>query len=86
MTRNEPRIKKMHFTKKIDRAFQWAGERMGGEAKTGHSDEFKMLETEMALRHDGMFPHEALGGSDSASAATWLTLSPQQAWTACRSR
>ncbi|KAF4979502.1 hypothetical protein FDECE_18043, partial [Fusarium decemcellulare] len=44
----------MHFTKKIDRAFQWAGEKMGSEARTAHSDEFKMLETEMALRHDGM--------------------------------
>ncbi|KAI0146402.1 BAR-domain-containing protein [Xylariaceae sp. FL1272] len=44
----------MVFTKKIDRAFQWAGEKMGNEAKTTHSDDFKMLETEMALRHDGM--------------------------------
>ncbi|KAK0383872.1 hypothetical protein NLU13_7964 [Sarocladium strictum] len=43
----------MMFTKKIDRAFQWAGEKMGAEAKTTHSDEFKMLETEMSLRHDG---------------------------------
>ncbi|KAI8624733.1 BAR-domain-containing protein [Xylariaceae sp. FL1651] len=44
----------MVFTKKIDRAFQWAGEKMGQEAKTTHSDDFKTLETEMALRHDGM--------------------------------
>jgi hypothetical protein len=44
----------MMFTKKIDRAFQWAGEKMGGEAKTTHSDEFMMLETEMKLRADGM--------------------------------
>ncbi|KAH9884247.1 hypothetical protein F4778DRAFT_566196 [Xylariomycetidae sp. FL2044] len=44
----------MVFTKKFDRAFQWAGEKMGNEAKTSHTDEFKMLETEMALRHDGM--------------------------------
>ncbi|OTA52446.1 BAR-domain-containing protein [Hypoxylon sp. EC38] len=43
----------MNFTKKIDRAFQWAGEKMGQEAKTSHSDEFRNLETEMALRHDG---------------------------------
>jgi hypothetical protein len=43
----------MIFTKKIDRAFQWAGEKMGGEAKTSHSEEFKMLETEMSLRADG---------------------------------
>ncbi|GAP92774.1 putative bar domain-containing protein [Rosellinia necatrix] len=44
----------MVFTKKIDRAFQWAGEKMGHEAKITHSDDFKMLETEMALRYDGM--------------------------------
>ncbi|KAH8890247.1 BAR-domain-containing protein [Thozetella sp. PMI_491] len=44
----------MNFTKKIDRAFQWAGEKMGAEAKTAMTDDFKMLETEMALRHDGM--------------------------------
>ncbi|KAI0095905.1 BAR-domain-containing protein [Daldinia grandis] len=43
----------MNFTKKMDRAFQWAGEKMGHEAKTSHTDEFKSLETEMALRHDG---------------------------------
>ncbi|KAB5550798.1 hypothetical protein GE09DRAFT_150106 [Coniochaeta sp. 2T2.1] len=43
----------MHITKKIDRAFQWAGEKMGGEAKTTMSEEFKMLELEMALRYDG---------------------------------
>ncbi|KAI0117957.1 BAR domain-containing protein [Nemania sp. FL0031] len=42
------------FAKKIDRAFQWAGEKMGHEAKITHSDDFKMLETEMALRYDGM--------------------------------
>ncbi|KAI0196782.1 BAR domain-containing protein [Xylaria flabelliformis] len=44
----------MVFTRKIDRAFQWAGEKMGHEAKITHSDDFKMLETEMALRYDGM--------------------------------
>ncbi|KAJ9133844.1 BAR domain-containing protein [Pleurostoma richardsiae] len=44
----------MNITKKLDRAFQWAGEKMGSEAKTTMSDEFRMLETEMALRHDGM--------------------------------
>ena len=43
----------MRIAKKIDRAFQWAGERMGGEAKTTHSDDFKMLEMEMSLRNDG---------------------------------
>lgn len=44
----------MNITKKFDRAFQWAGEKMGGEAKTTMSDDFKMLETEMALRFEGM--------------------------------
>jgi hypothetical protein len=44
----------MHLTKKFDRAFQWAGERMGTEAKTCHSDEFKQLEAEMTVRHEGM--------------------------------
>ncbi|KAI0977298.1 BAR-domain-containing protein [Xylaria arbuscula] len=44
----------MVFTKKIDRAFQWAGEKMGQEAKITHSDDFRQLETEMALRYDGM--------------------------------
>ncbi|KAF3760340.1 BAR-domain-containing protein [Cryphonectria parasitica EP155] len=44
----------MNFTKKFDRAFQWAGEKMGNEARTGTTDEFKMLEMEMALRFDGM--------------------------------
>ena len=43
----------MNITKKFDRAFQWAGEKMGGEAKTSMSDDFKSLETEMALRFDG---------------------------------
>ncbi|KAK7906398.1 BAR domain-containing protein [Apiospora marii] len=44
----------MRITKKFDRAFQWAGEKMGSEAKTAMTDDFKSLETEMALRHDGM--------------------------------
>ncbi|KAI9681779.1 MAG: hypothetical protein M1829_000524 [Trizodia sp. TS-e1964] len=44
----------MNINKKLDRMKQWAGERMGGEVKTGVSDDFKMLETEMTLRHEGM--------------------------------
>lgn len=44
----------MNITKKIDRALHWAGEKMGQEAKTTMSEDFKMLETEMALRFDGM--------------------------------
>ncbi len=69
----------MNITKKIDRAFQWAGEKMGAEAKTSMSDDFKMLETEMALRYDGAFP----GPPGSWRSTDTL---PVQAWTGCRSR
>lgn len=44
---------KMNINKKLDRVKQWAGEKMGAESKTAVSDEFKALETEMSLRHDG---------------------------------
>ena len=44
----------MNVNKKLDRLKQWAGEKMGGEAKTNVSDDFKSLEIEMALRHDGI--------------------------------
>lgn len=40
--------------KKFDRVKQWAGEKMGAETKTNVSDEFKALEVEMTLRHEGM--------------------------------
>jgi len=43
----------MNITKKFDRAFQWAGEKMGAEVKTTMSEDFKQLETEMALRFEG---------------------------------
>ena len=43
----------MNVNKKLDRLKQWAGERMGGEVKTNVSDDFKALEIEMALRHEG---------------------------------
>lgn len=47
----------MNFTRKIDRAMQWAGEKMGAEAKATHSEEFKELEAEMDIRHEGLcFP------------------------------
>jgi hypothetical protein len=45
----------MNINKKLDRVKQWAGEKMGAEAKTNVSEEFKALEMEMALRHDGTF-------------------------------
>ncbi|RPB11452.1 BAR-domain-containing protein [Morchella conica CCBAS932] len=50
------------MNKKLDRLKQWAGERMGGEVKTGPSDEFKNLEMEMNLRHEGMEKlHKSMG-------------------------
>lgn len=54
------------FTKKFDRAFQWAGEKMGNEARTGTTEEFKMLETEMALRFDGESLAHSVGRCTSA--------------------
>lgn len=44
----------MLVNKKFDRFKQWAGEKMGSEAKTTTSEDFKALELEMNLRHDGM--------------------------------
>ncbi|KAJ5317917.1 hypothetical protein PENANT_c004G05876 [Penicillium antarcticum] len=44
----------MHMNKRIGRFKQWAGERMGGEAKTCQSDDFKAMETEMGVRHEGV--------------------------------
>jgi hypothetical protein len=43
----------MNVNKKLDRLKQWAGERMGGEAKTSVSEDFKALEIEMNLRYEG---------------------------------
>ena len=43
----------MNVHKRFDRFKQWTGERMGREAKTDATDEFKMLEVEMDLRHEG---------------------------------
>ncbi|KAG6010401.1 hypothetical protein E4U21_006965 [Claviceps maximensis] len=44
----------MAFIKRIDRAKQWAGEKMGSESKTSHSEEFQRLEVEMNVRQEGM--------------------------------
>lgn len=44
----------MNVNKKLGRFKQWAGERMGSEAKTTASDDFKSLEVEMNLRHEGI--------------------------------
>ncbi|KAG9240313.1 hypothetical protein BJ878DRAFT_299927 [Calycina marina] len=43
----------MNINKKLDRVKQWAGEKMGAESRTGVSEEFRALETEMDLRHAG---------------------------------
>lgn len=43
----------MNVNRKFDRFKQWAGERMGGEVKTSLSDDFKAMETEMNVRHEG---------------------------------
>lgn len=45
----------MNINKKLDRLKQWTGEKMGQEAKTGVSEEFKALEMEMTLRYEGMY-------------------------------
>jgi hypothetical protein len=44
----------MNINKKLDRFKQWTNEKMGAEARTGLSEEFKALEVEMNLRHEGM--------------------------------
>lgn len=55
----------MIVNKKLDRFKQWAGERMGGEVKTNVSEDFKVLEEEMTLRHEGMlFMLENLSSTD----------------------
>ena len=43
----------MIVNKKFGRFRQWAGERMGGEVKTNTTEDFKALEQEMTLRHEG---------------------------------
>jgi hypothetical protein len=48
----------MNINKKFDRLKQWTNEKMGAEARTGLSDEFKALEVEMNLRHEGMHEFE----------------------------
>ncbi|OOF92205.1 hypothetical protein ASPCADRAFT_175976 [Aspergillus carbonarius ITEM 5010] len=52
----------MNVNRKFDRFKQWAGERMGGEVKTSLSDDFKAMETEMNVRHEGVDRiHKATG-------------------------
>jgi hypothetical protein len=58
----------MNIINKIDRVTQWAGEKMGQETKTAASEEFRALELEMALRHDGLLR------ARSGYLALWLTI------------
>lgn len=44
----------MNINRKFDRLKQWTNEKLGADARTGLSDEFKTLELEMNVRHDGM--------------------------------
>ena len=44
----------MNVSKKLDRMRQYAREKAGGEVATTTNDEFKALETEMDLRHQGI--------------------------------
>ncbi|OAL02825.1 BAR-domain-containing protein [Phaeosphaeriaceae sp. SRC1lsM3a] len=44
----------MNINKKFDRFKQWTNERLGAEARTGLSEDFKALEMEMNLRHEGL--------------------------------
>ena len=55
----------MNVNKKFDRFKQWACERMGAEAKTSVSDNFKALEEEMNRRHEGREP-SGLGNPPSS--------------------
>jgi hypothetical protein len=66
----------MNINKKLDRVKQWAGEKVGQSSKTGVSDEFKSLEMEMTLRHEGM--HFILQNNPSRDMLTEST----QAWNA----
>ena len=58
---NNDNTAKMNIGKRFDRMKQWTDERMGKEIKTAASDEFKALELEMQLRHEGMLASTVRG-------------------------
>jgi len=65
----------MNIGKRFDRMKQWTDERMGKEIKTAASDEFKALELEMQLRHEGVLSR--LSGAlrviaDIAALQVWI--------------
>jgi hypothetical protein len=66
----------MNINKKLDRVKQWAGEKMGQEAKTGVSEEFKALEMEMTLRHEGLYSTPFCQGPSP--------IDRSQVWRSCR--
>lgn len=53
----------MNVNRKLDRLKQWAEERMGGEARTNVSDDFRALEMEMNLRFEGKVCFGRIGSS-----------------------
>lgn len=55
--------------KRFDRLRQWGKEKMGGDS-SGTTDDFKALETEMNLRHEG--------------SSVSLSLKSPQSHTSCR--
>lgn len=58
----------MNINKKFDRLKQWTNEKMGAEARTALSEDFKALELEMNLRHEGMHaPAPCSRGHDARS-------------------
>lgn len=65
----------MNVGKKFGRVKQWAGEKMGQESKTEVSDEFKSLEMEMQLRHEGMSAKSSHGSCSNIC----------QEWKSCKS-
>lgn len=59
----------MNMNKKLGRFKQWAGEKMGGESKTSLSDDFKNMEAEMDLRHQGEFQQSRIESSQGNQTA-----------------
>lgn len=43
----------MNVNKRFQKLQQWGKEKMGSDGRSGASDDFKALETEMNMRHSG---------------------------------
>lgn len=83
------------MNRKFDRFRQWGRERMGGEAKTSLSDDFKAMETEMNVKHDGElrpvcrfdWRTDVLPQASTASTSPWFpTSSPSRSATKAMTR